>query len=75
MSEQAAQLSTMYQNRDDEGLDEYDCLVKHGGTIWSNFTMQDLRHEEEEVRLLEEKKRVLEERLSGLERDLGGLMR
>jgi hypothetical protein len=38
------------------------------------MTEEDLRREEEEVRVLERKKREMQARLRNIERDLGGLL-
>ena len=41
----------------------------------ARITIEDVKREEQAIRLLEENKRYLEDRVTGIERDLGGLLR
>ena len=75
VANQAAELDRINRPRDGlsnggEGTDELDIEPPK-----ANFSLEDLRQEEQEVRELESRKRDLEERVSGMERDLGGLLR
>ena len=60
-------------NRSRDDFDDGESVTEPAGN--TNFTLEDLKREEQEVRELEERKRTLEERVNGMERDLGGLMR
>ena len=75
VSDQAAQLQRMNQNKDDDGFNNISYLGTSNGTTAAGPSAQDLKKEEEEVRELEEKKILLEERVGEIERDIGGLMR
>ena len=42
---------------------------------FEDFTVEDMRREEEEIAELERKKKALEDRVTGMEKDISGVMR
>jgi hypothetical protein len=69
LDEQTAQLSSMKRSRDyDEEEEELE-----PEPVVEVMTAEDLRREEEEVRMLESKKRGLEDRVHSMGRDISGL--
>ncbi|KIW05560.1 uncharacterized protein PV09_03437 [Verruconis gallopava] len=76
IAEQAAQLSKLNRPRDygsdydgEADLDAQEALT------FEDFTEEDMRREEEEIKELERKKRSLEERVSNMEKDISGVTR
>jgi hypothetical protein len=70
LDEQTAQLSSMKRSRD---YDDDDDEVLEPEPVVEVMTAEDLRREEEEVRMLESKKRGLEDRVHSMGRDISGL--
>jgi predicted nucleic acid-binding Zn-ribbon protein len=69
LDEQTAQLSSMKRSRDYDDDDE----ELEPEPVVEVMTAEDLRREEEEVRMLESKKRGLEDRVHSMGRDISGL--
>jgi hypothetical protein len=70
LHEQTAQLSSMKRSRDYDDDDEEELEPE---PVVEVMTAEDLRREEEEVRMLESKKRGLEDRVHSMGRDISGL--
>jgi hypothetical protein len=70
LDEQTAQLSSMKRSRDYDDDDEEELEPE---PVVEVMTAEDLRREEEEVRMLESKKRGLEDRVHSMGRDISGL--
>ena len=76
IADQADQLSKLNKSRD-YGSDydgEGDAEVPDA-LAFEEFTVEDMRREEEEIAELEGKKKGLEERVSAMEKDISGVMR
>ena len=69
LDEQTAQLSSLKRSRD---YDEDEPELEPEPVV-EVMTAEDLRREEEEVRMLESKKRGLEDRVHSMGRDISGL--
>lgn len=76
IADQAAQLSKLNKPRDygSDGDGEDDAGVPDA-PVFEDFTVEDMRREEEEIAELEKKKKALEDRVSGMEKDISGVMR
>lgn len=76
IADQAAQLSKLNKPRDYgsdyEGEDDDEAPE---APVLEDFTVEDMRREEEEIAELERKKKSLEERVSAMEKDISGVMR
>ncbi|KAK4462559.1 reticulocyte-binding protein 2 a [Cladorrhinum samala] len=74
VAEQVEQLERMNAERRERGQEEEDEKMEEVQSGGKYATEEDLRAEEEAVRVLDRKKRELQARLKAVEQDLGGLM-
>ncbi|KAF2197518.1 DASH complex, subunit Spc34 [Delitschia confertaspora ATCC 74209] len=76
IAEQQAELSRQNRPRDNYMEDEPDeAEPEPGAPTFEPMNEDDLRREEEEVRLLERRKRGLEDRVNSMGRDISGVLR
>lgn len=75
VEEQTAQLSRMNRQREFGSDYEGEDIGDEEEVEETDFTVEDMRREEEEVKELERKKRGLEERVSNMEKDISGVLR
>lgn len=73
IADQAQQLSKLNKPRDYGDNEDGDIEVE--APALEDFTLEDMRREEEEIAELEKKKKALEDRVSGMEKDISGVMR
>ena len=74
IADQAAQLSKLNRSRD-FGDDDDDGEADVEAPVLEEFTIEDMRREEEEIAELERKKKALEDRVAGMEKDISGVTR